>query len=294
MDLLTVTHFLNSFLMIAVPILLGIYLISRFRLGWRYWWIGGFTFILSQVLHLPFNSYVLNPVFSRVQQSLPGVGGTLLIASLLGLSAGIFETGARYAMYRWWLKDFRTWRVSVLAGAGHGGMEAIILGALVFLAFFNMMAYRNLDLSNLNLSPEQLEVARLQIQSYWSLPWYETMLGALERIFTIPFHIAMFVLVLQVFTRKPGRQQLGWLGLAALFHALMDASAVFVANQYSPYLAEVTIGAMAVLAVFIIFRLREPELETPLLPHAPVPPPTSFTPHPVEESSDNLEKTRYQ
>jgi uncharacterized membrane protein YhfC len=293
MDLATITRFLNGFLMIAVPIVLGIYLTNKFHLGWKIWLIGASTFIISQIFHLPFNTYILNPFLETIQKILPGVPGDLVVALILGLSAGVFEECARYGMFRWWLKDSRTWRSAILAGAGHGGIESIILGCLVMLAFINMMAYQNSNLSNLNLTPDQLSVARQQIQMYWSLPWYDSLLGVLERIFTIPFHIAASVLVLQVFTRKPGHQQLWWLILAILYHAIMDASAVFIAGQWGGYAAEAILGVMAVLDIFIIFALRQPEPIAPLpLPNANEP--SIFTPAQIEETSDNLEKTRYQ
>ena len=228
--------------MIAMPIILGIFLINRFHLSWKIWLIGAATFIISQVFHLPFNTYVLNPLLENIQQTLPGAAGILVVAILLGLSAGVFEECARYGMFRWFLKDNRTWRGAVLAGAGHGGIESIILGALVLWGFINLMVYRNLDLSNLNLSPDQLAIARQQVQAYWGLPWYSTLLGAVERIFTIPFHIMASVVVLQVFTRRPGHQMLRWLGLAILLHAIMDASTVIIANQWGGYAAEAVLG----------------------------------------------------
>ena len=295
MDLATIFHFHNGFLMIALPIVLGIYLINKFHLSWKLWLIGASTFIISQILHLPFNNYILNPILEQVQQTIPGVISSLVIAILLGLSAGIFEECARYGMYRWWLKNPLSWARGILTGAGWGGIESIILGALVMLAFINMMAYRNMDLSTLKLTPDQLTIARQQVQVYWSLPWYDSLLGALERTFTIPFHIAASVLVLQVFTRKPGHQKLAWLGLAILYHAMMDASVVFIAGQWGGYLAEAALGVMAVLDIIIIFALRQPEPE-PTLPQ-PLPganEPLVFSPTPIEETSDNLEKTRYQ
>ena len=51
-------HFLNGLLMILMPIGLGLWLEKRLRLGWRLWWIGAATFVLSQVGHIPFNSGV--------------------------------------------------------------------------------------------------------------------------------------------------------------------------------------------------------------------------------------------
>jgi uncharacterized membrane protein YhfC len=295
MDLLTITHFFNWLLMIAMPILLGIYLTEKFHLGWRLWLIGAATFVISQIFHLPFNIYILNPAIERLQSVFQGISPLLIAAILLGLSAGVFEECSRYGMFRWWIKDNRTWRGAVLAGAGHGGIEAILLGILVMLAFTNLMAYRNIDLSKLNLTLDQLTTARQQIQSYWNAPWYATLFGAVERAFTIPFHIAASVIVLQVFTRRLGQQQLGWLGLAILYHALMDGSVVFIAGTWGGYVAEAFLAGFAILDIIIIFALRQPEPE-PTEPPSTLPPDKTpvFTPLPIEETSDNLDNTRYQ
>jgi uncharacterized membrane protein YhfC len=295
MDLVSLTRFLNGFLMIALPIILGVFLVYTFKSSWKIWLIGGATFIISQVFHLPFNSYVLNPMLSAVQQLLPSIPGSLSVAVILGLSAGVFEECARYAMFRWWLQDKHSWRTAILAGAGHGGAEAIFLGVVVMWVFINMVAVRNADLSKLNIAPDQLDLARQQVQAYWSLPWFYTLFGALERIFTIPFHIMASVVVLQVFTRRPGQQQLGWLGLAIALHTLMDASAVFIAGQWSGYAAEAVLGGLAVIDIFIIFALRqpEPEINEPTTTSTPQVIP-EFTPKPIEETSENLDKTRFQ
>ena len=292
MDLVTITNFLNWFLMIALPIILGIFLTIKFHLGWRIWLIGASTFILSQVFHIPFNKYILNPLLENIQQTLPEVSATLIISISLGLSAGIFEELSRFVMYRWWLKNDRTWRKGILAGAGHGGIESIILGILVMLTFVNLMAYRNFDLSYLNLAPEKLSIARQQIEMYWSLSWYDSLLGALERTFTIPFHIAASILVLQVFTRNPARLMYIWLGLAILYHTILDASIVFIPRQWGIYAAETFLAITVVLDILIIFILRQPE---PFVP-TPMPvtsEPPGFIPSQIEETSDNLEKTRY-
>jgi uncharacterized membrane protein YhfC len=294
-DLLSITQFLNGILMIAIPISLGIYLTSKFRLGWKIWLAGGAAFVVSQVFHLPFNLTLLNPILANIQQELPGVRGVLVVAALLGLSAGMFETTARYAMYRWWLKDARSWRKGILAGAGHGGVEAIVLGSLVLLAFINMMAYRQVDLGSLDLTTSQVEQLRQQTQVYWSLTWYDSMLGVMERIFAIPFHIAASLIVLQAFTRKPGHTQYGWLALAVGLHALSDASAVFIAGQYGVYTAEAVLGVLALIAVLIIFALRQPEIDASLAPSLAKPgAPPAYTPFEVPETLENLEDSRYQ
>jgi uncharacterized membrane protein YhfC len=282
------TYFLNGFLMIAMPIGLTIYLTRKFKQGWRLFWIGAGTFIFSQILHIPFNA-LISPVYKQYGFiALPVLLQNVLLSIIFGLSAGLFEEISRYVMYRWWAKDARSWSKGLLAGAGHGGSEAIILGLLVLYGYIQMLAIRGTDISTL-VKPDQVELARAQIQAYWSAPWYMTMLGALERLFTIPLHLACSLLVLQVFTRK----NFWWLILAILYHALADGVAVFVLKiGFSALAIEGLIGIFAVVSAVIIFSLRKPEPTSNLVP-APVSR-VEFKPEPVEENKENLDQTRYQ
>ena len=288
MNILGVTYFLNGFLMIAMPIGLTVYLTRKFQQGWRLFWVGAATFIISQVLHIPFNALV-TPVFNRFGFiALPLAFQNIILPVFLGLSAGVFEELSRYAMYRWWVKDARSWGTGLLAGAGHGGIEAIILGLLVLYGYIQMLIVRGTDISTL-VTPDKVELANAQIQAYWSTPWYMTMLGALERLFTIPLHLACSVLVLQAFTREKS----WWVGLAILYHALVDGVAVFVLQiGFSAPAIEVIIGIFAVVSMVIIFMLRQPEPLSDLVP-APASV-TEFRPRPPEETDENLAKTRFQ
>ncbi len=133
--ILYITHALNGLLMVAMPIGLGLYLTRKLSLSWRLFWIGGTVFILSQVGHIPFN-IVISLLFQRGVLPAPTLEWRLPFnAIFLGLSAGLFEEGARYLMYRYWTKEARWWGQGVLLGAGHGGAEAIILGVLVILTY---------------------------------------------------------------------------------------------------------------------------------------------------------------
>jgi len=293
LDILFWAHFLNGFLMIAMPIVLGIYLARRFKLGWRLWWIGAAIFVLSQVGHIPFN-WVMSILLNKTALvNWPHTAQTVFNVVFLGLSAGLWEEGARYAMYRWWAKDARSWRKGLLTGAGHGGAEAILLGGLVLYAFIQMAAIRSMDLSTL-VPANQLDLARQQVAAYWSATWYDSLLGVLERLFALPTQIALAVLVLQAFTRKQG----GWVWLAVGYHALVDATAILLVGKVGPYWTEAIVGGFAIVSLVIIFVLRQPEplsgAEVPDLgPAFPIPA-LSFTPQPVEETEENIEKTRYQ
>ncbi len=291
MNILYITHLLNGLLMLALPIGLGIYLTWKFRLGWRLWWIGAATFVLSQVAHIPFNSLVLNPFLqgptlfslgSKVEQ--------LVTAIALGLSAGLFEELARYAMYRWWAKDARSWRTGLLAGAGHGGIEAILLGSLVLYSYVQVLILQNVGLESI-IPAESIDLAQQQIAQYWAIPWYDSLLGALERAFTIPFHIAASLLVLQVFTRR----QLRWLWLAVAWHTVVDGLAVYSMSQWGIYITETIIGTLSVISIIIIFALRQPEPEPAPTIIEPLPPPVSLAQiEPAKETPETLDNTRYQ
>jgi uncharacterized membrane protein YhfC len=174
-----------------------------------------------------------------------------------------------------------------MMGAGHGGIEAIILGVLVLLTYVSMLIARGVDLSGLVPAAQQ-GLAEQQIQAYWSTPWYFSLFGALERVFAITFHVAASVLVLQVFVRR----QIRWLWFAVGLHTLQNAVALVAAGKWGPMAAEAALALLMLVSLAIIFGLRQPD-PVP----APEPPPAEpveilEAPSP-EETPENLEQTRY-
>jgi uncharacterized membrane protein YhfC len=123
---------------------------------------------------------------------------------------------------------------------------------------------------------------------YWSASWYASLLGALERLFSIPCQIAMAVMVMQVFTRK----HIHWLFLAIGYHALLDASAVVNIKYIGVYWTEAVVAGFALLSLVLIFLLRQPEPAEDISSVTSVM--TLSMPEPPEETLENLEKTRYQ
>ena len=287
MDLLFFVHLMNGVLMIAMPVGLALFLTARWKLGARLWWIGAATFILSQVGHIPFNALAGLVLGRTGLAQWPPEAQLAFNAVFLGLSAGLFEELSRYAMFRWWATDARSWRKGVLAGAGHGGAEAIILGALVLYGFVQLAYLRNADLTKIVPADQAASVAQ-QLSIYWSMSWGSSLLGALERLFTIPTQIALAVIVLQTFTRR----QWFWVWLAVLYHAVLDGSTVYLAPRLGALPTEALVGGFAVLSVAFIFLLRQPEPaapeETPPSAPAPLPPL-----RPVEATPEKLDQSRY-
>lgn len=275
---------LNFLLMIVMPLLLGWFISRRLGASWRLFGIGAVTFVVSQVFHIPFNVLVDN---SGILPEDLGIVTNLIIVSLfLGLSAGVFEEGARYLTYRYWAKDARTWGRGLMLGAGHGGVEAIILGVLGAIQFVALATMRSSGLLE-QIPPEQLPLVEAQIEALFGTPLHLALLGAVERLFAMTAHLALSLMVMQVFTR--GR--IRWLLAAILWHTLLNAVAVFAINTWSAVVTEALIGVVAVLSLGIIFWLREPEpeeLELEPLPEAGPAPPLE-----AKVTEESLERSRY-
>jgi uncharacterized membrane protein YhfC len=102
MDNLFFAHMLNVILMIAMPLGLAIYLTRTCKLGWRLWFIGAATFVLSQAGHIPFlrlSTLLLDrPPLVNVFLRWPPSGLILFNCALVGLAAGLFEELFRYGL----------------------------------------------------------------------------------------------------------------------------------------------------------------------------------------------------
>lgn len=294
MSALLFTHPLSATLMIALPVILGAFLIRKYRLGWGIWWVGAFTFILSQVGHIPFNIAV-DIMFERGWLPTPPAEWALVFSAVfLGLSAGLWEEWFRWIAYRWWVPNARTWKSGVILGAGHGGVEAILIGILSLVTFVNILVLRNQDL-NLMVPADKLQIAKAQLEAYWSLPWYYPFLGPIERLFTIPFHITASVLVLQAFIRGKIR----WVWLAIAWHAILDAvvavylPSIWRSYPWQPYAIEGIMGITALLNLLVVFLLKSDE-PAPLITSPPSGGQVQLTSLPPPEvTQENLDNSKF-
>lgn len=288
MNILYITYPLSGLLIFTLVIGLAIFIVRKYKLGWRLFFIGAAGFIISQILHIPFNALVLNPLIQNlIEPALTEVLGLAVIGLLAGLSAGLFEEFTRYGLYRWWAKDARSWARGLLLGTGWGGIEAILFAALpILVSFILMVAVRGAYIE-LNITPEQID-------AYWSIPWYLSFLGFVERAFAIPIQISLSVLVLQVFIRRQSR----WLWFAIGWHTLVDALAVFLLlywseHAWAAYAIEGVVAILAIVSLIIIFALKKPEPEPEPEPEPPPEPLDVATLPQPEETSDSLEDSRY-
>lgn len=287
---------LTSLLMIGLGLGLGFLLARRYGLSWGLYGAGALTFIASQALHIPFNSYVLNPLLAKIApQPVPGSTQLVVWALLLGLSAGVFEETARYLVLRFWRKDVTTWKKSLMFGAGHGGIEAIFLGILSFITLIQISYYTQLGTETLrtSLDSARFEAINATISSYWNVEWYTYLWGAFERLSVLPIHLAATVLVF----RSVRRKQPAWYLAAVAWHTLVDFVAVYVSQTWSIPATEGLIFLLGLTGLGIVFALREPDpapQETPPVFIQPAPAPLPL--EAVQEkpiTKESLEKSRY-
>lgn len=272
---------INFLLMMLLPILLGRWISGRRQVGWGLFGIGAAAFLLSQVGHLPFNAVVLQAVPWLNQENL------VVYALFLGLSAGTFEGVARYLTYRFWAKGARSWGQGLMIGAGHGGIEAILLGVLGLINFIVVAGLRQGAFQGIlaTVPEDQLYLVDQQIEALFGVPLWMTLFGAVERVFALLLHLSASLLVMQVFVRG----QLRWLWAGIGWHALIDGVLVYVALQWGVVVAELVLGGMSLFSLGIIFSLRTLE-------------PTAVSPEPLPElqllkpmktSAESLARSKY-
>jgi uncharacterized membrane protein YhfC len=241
---------------ILYPLALAVVARRRLGVGWRFFGYGALIFFLFQLIsRVPLMQGVQSQIAPQLQAS-----RALLIAWLVtaAVTAALFEEIGRYIGYRWLMRnEEKTWPKAIMYGIGHGGIESILLvGGLMIVGLINMIVLPNIPLDTIpeaQRAQVQAQIAALQNEPAW-LP----LLGAWERLWTLPIQIAFSVIVLQVFRRG----SLRWLWLAIAGHTLVDLSVALPAllnlqGTGATLLVEGIVTLFGIAALWVIWRLRD-------------------------------------
>ena len=230
----------SGLLEMLIPIAIGFYIIRRFGTSWRNWFSGALMFIVS-LIRLPLNMYmtqlILAGTFSPLTFSL-----LVLVPSL---SAGLFEEAARYVGFKLLIKD-DTYEKGLTYGAGHGGIESMLLVGL------NVLSVGVILLTNPEaLPPEQLtQILATQV--------YLPLVGVYERIMAMIIQMGLSIVVLESIRRSDKRYLLA----AVVLHALLNFLAVS-ALGYGIIVSEMMVTVFAVgLGYWTIKKLTGAGIET--------------------------------
>ncbi|MFB1052088.1 YhfC family glutamic-type intramembrane protease [Paraliobacillus sp. JSM ZJ581] len=212
---------------IGIPILALIYACITKR--FIPFFLGILAFTISQVLiRIPTLQYLEHSsdylIFKTTE--------TISHAILVGLSAGVFEEIARFILIYLLMKQ-RDRKSGFLFGAGHGGIEAILLvGINAFSILFSVTAHAyNLDF----------------------------FIGGIERFFAILLHIGLSIIVLNAVVQK----KFLYVILAILIHGVVNALAgilpLFMAQHVALITVEITLAltALAVFSYSLLIKRKE-------------------------------------
>lgn len=204
------------------------------------WGWGALTFVVSQmVLRLPWQV----PLGVWLGPRIAGdpIATTAWIAAS-SLTAGLFEETGRWLAYRLVWKP-RDTLGGVMLGAGHGGVESILLvgvnlaGSLVLYVALSRGATLGLPAGSIPAIEAQLA----------GLTPGLALLGGIERIAAWGAHIGFSLLVLEGV--RLGRRS--WLGSAIGAHAALNFLGVMVAKHVGPFFGEAVTVALAVLVLVL-------------------------------------------
>lgn len=244
---------------VLYPLALALVARRRLGVGWRYFGYGALIFFLFQIIsRVPLTLAVQAAIAPQLQASRAALLGWLLVSSL---SAGLFEEGGRYVGYRWLMgREEKTWDKAVMYGLGHGGIESMLLvGGMVLLGLINMLVLPTVPLDTLPAA-QRAQIAE-QLAAVAAQPDWLPLLGAWERLWTVPVHVALSVIVLQVFRRGALR----WLWVAVLAHTLVNvvsiATPVLLGLEGTPalLLPEALVTLFGAVGLWVIWRLRPSE-----------------------------------
>lgn len=240
---------LTGLFTLLLPLGLALFFWKKLHARWRFFGLGCFIFPLfamglEQLGHL---LVLRGPLGQTI------TGNLWLYALYGGLMAGLFEETGRLAAF-WLARGWKAGRQDALMyGAGHGGIEAILIVGLTMVT--NIMIAMLLNQGGMAAVitvtgplPDQTAAALQALGTtspamfFWS---------GFERLTAVGLHIALSVLVYAAVRQKGGWH---WFAAAVGLHALVDMVVVLAARVLS---VPVTEGLTALLTLGCIWIARQ-------------------------------------
>ncbi len=211
--------FVNASLMMFLPVVVALAVRRATGARWTIWVGGAAAWIGSQLVHVPI---LWGWSAATRAGALPAFGNTA-DSIVLGLLAAACEEPARALALTYLFRKERGRDAALMLGAGHGGIEAILFGALAMFGAVNVMLTRDFTAADFvaqGVAPDAAATAVEQVREALALPWYESLGGAFERGFAVPFHLALSLLVTAAVRRRSA-----WpFAVAFAAHAASDGS----------------------------------------------------------------------
>ena len=215
----------------ALPI--GLFVYAKKKLGAKTapFFIGCGVFF---VMVLMLEAAIHRIVFQLAGEAL--TGSVILYAVYGGLMAALFEETGRYIAMRFLVKpmDFPN---AFMYGAGHGGVEAMLLcgvASISNIAGAVMINSGTMSAQLATLDAEKAADAAAALSALWTTPSLTFFAGGVERIIAVVLHLSLSILVFQSIRKKAPME----LVRAYLFHFVIDSLSVLLSAVASVWVVE--------------------------------------------------------
>jgi len=244
-------------LVLPVAVLIGFALKNKKQGIVSAWLLGAAGFFVTQML-------IRLPILTALQSQSWFAGfaqNNLFLYSFgLAFTAGLFELAGRFAVAKLMEKRL-TWKRSLAAGLGHGGIEAMLLigmtyvNNLIYIGMINSGYYDILiaQTAGMGVDVSQLELIRAQLVGMSPSMF---LLAGFERLLAMTGHLAMSVLVCYgVAHKKVGICVLMCLGIHTLIDLTAGISLALPQNIAYPIIYAILV-VMAVVSVVILKNIH--------------------------------------
>ena len=215
----------------ALPI--GLFVYAKKKLGAKTapFFIGCGVFF---VMVLMLEAAIHRIVFQLAGEAL--TGSVILYAVYGGLMAALFEETGRYIAMRFLVKplDFTN---AFMYGAGHGGVEAMLLcgvASINNIASAVMINSGTMSAQLATLDAEKAADTAAALSALWTTPSLTFFAGGVERLLAGVLHVSLSILVFQSIRKKSRKGLLN----AYLFHFVIDSLSVLLSAVASVWVVE--------------------------------------------------------
>ena len=254
--------------MVLPVVLLLVYALKNRKQGVaKAWFLGAAGFFITQmVIRVPLLSMLsMSQGFMAFAEN-----HYLLYAIALAFTAGLFELAGRYAVAKILSKNL-TYKQSIAAGLGHGGIEAIALIGMTYVS--NLLYVAMINTGAINGVIAQTEAMGVDVTAVYTLvdtlintPAHMYLLAGYERILTMIAHTAMSLIVCYFVWKK---EDVKGLVICLVAHTLLDGVTGIISGLATPYLGSVIsqnvsyvlvyafLTVVAVVSVLVIRKVKE-------------------------------------
>ncbi len=211
---------------IGIPVILGVWLMRKYKSSWIVLVTGIVAFAIAQLIHIPALNGV-KALFSNGTIPTPSAGLIPLVNGLaVGLLAAVCQESIRWIGMRLNAANVKNFRGSQIFALGQGGAELLVVGGLLAYNLGTILFYNPGAQIAKGVSTTAVQSVLSQIAAYWSSPWYYGVLGLFEHIVSFSAQVVFTIFIWKSVARH---QPLFFLA-AFFYHIIFEGMTTFLSG----------------------------------------------------------------